>query len=131
MIEILSTAEMAEVDRLAIAGGVAGIALMENAGRAVADRIAARHPPGSRVVVVAGPGNNGATASSPAVCWRNAATARVFWPAKSAGSGDAASPRSGERPSRPLRWSAGADRCHRDALFGAGSTGRSQAFRAP
>ena len=59
MIEILSTAEMAEADRLAIAGGVAGIALMENAGRAVADRIAARHPPGSRVVVVAGPGNNG------------------------------------------------------------------------
>jgi hydroxyethylthiazole kinase-like uncharacterized protein yjeF len=59
MIELLSTAEMGEADRLAIAGGVAGIALMENAGRAVADRVAARQPPGSRVAVVAGPGNNG------------------------------------------------------------------------
>ena len=32
---------------------------MEKAGRGVADRVAARHPPGSRIVVVAGPGNNG------------------------------------------------------------------------
>jgi len=59
MLELLTTAEMAEADRLTIAGGVPGIALMENAGRAVADVVAARHPPGSRIVVVAGPGNNG------------------------------------------------------------------------
>jgi hydroxyethylthiazole kinase-like uncharacterized protein yjeF len=58
MIELLTPDEMAECDRLAIAGGVAGIALMERAGRAVADAVA-RHPLGSRVVVVAGPGNNG------------------------------------------------------------------------
>ena len=59
MIELLSNAEMAEADRLAIAGGTAGIDLMEQAGRAVADAVAARHAAGSRVVVVAGPGNNG------------------------------------------------------------------------
>jgi hydroxyethylthiazole kinase-like uncharacterized protein yjeF len=59
MIELLNNAEMAEADRLAIAGGVAGIELMERAGRAVADAVAARHRAGSRVVVVAGPGNNG------------------------------------------------------------------------
>ena len=59
MLELLSTAEMAEADRRTIAGGVAGIDLMENAGRAVAEAIAARHPPGVHVSVVAGPGNNG------------------------------------------------------------------------
>jgi ADP-dependent NAD(P)H-hydrate dehydratase / NAD(P)H-hydrate epimerase len=59
MIELLTSAEMAEADRLAIAGGVAGIDLMENAGRAVADCVAARHASGARAIVVAGPGNNG------------------------------------------------------------------------
>jgi ADP-dependent NAD(P)H-hydrate dehydratase / NAD(P)H-hydrate epimerase len=59
MIELLNTAEMAQADRLTIAAGVAGIDLMERAGAAVADAVAARHPLGSRVAVVAGPGNNG------------------------------------------------------------------------
>src|SRR4051794_41959645 len=59
MIELLSTAEMAEADRLTIAAGGAGIALMENAGQAIADGVASRHPAGTRVAVVAGPGNNG------------------------------------------------------------------------
>jgi ADP-dependent NAD(P)H-hydrate dehydratase / NAD(P)H-hydrate epimerase len=59
MIELLTTAEMAQADRRTIAGGVAGIALMENAGRSVADAVTARHPPGLGVAVVAGPGNNG------------------------------------------------------------------------
>jgi len=59
MIELLNNAEMAEADRLAMAGGVAGNALMERAGSAIADAVTARHGGGSRVVVVAGPGNNG------------------------------------------------------------------------
>jgi hydroxyethylthiazole kinase-like uncharacterized protein yjeF len=58
MIELLTTAEMAEADRLTIAGGTPGLELMENAGRAVADA-AGVLPRGRRVVVVAGPGNNG------------------------------------------------------------------------
>jgi hydroxyethylthiazole kinase-like uncharacterized protein yjeF len=57
MIELLTNAEMAEADRRTIAGGVPGIELMENAGRAVADLAATL--PGRRVVIVAGPGNNG------------------------------------------------------------------------
>ncbi len=59
MRELLTTKEMAEADRLTIAGGMAGIVLMENAGGAVAENVARRHPPGTGVVVVAGPGNNG------------------------------------------------------------------------
>ena len=60
MIELLTPAEVGEADRLAIAGGTAGIDLMENAGRAVADAAARRFPHGApQVRVVAGPGNNG------------------------------------------------------------------------
>jgi hydroxyethylthiazole kinase-like uncharacterized protein yjeF len=59
VMELLSNTEMAEADRQTIAGGVGGIRLMERAGQAVADAVAARFHTGSRIVVVAGPGNNG------------------------------------------------------------------------
>ncbi|MDI3471638.1 MAG: NAD(P)H-hydrate epimerase/ADP-dependent (S)-NAD(P)H-hydrate dehydratase [Pseudolabrys sp.] len=59
MIKLLTTAEMAEADRLTIAAGTPGAVLMERAGRAVADAVAARCPLGRKVAVVAGPGNNG------------------------------------------------------------------------
>src|SRR5262245_63879595 len=60
MIELLTPREMGEADRLAIGGGTAGIELMENAGRAVADAVGRRFSRGApEVRVVAGPGNNG------------------------------------------------------------------------
>jgi ADP-dependent NAD(P)H-hydrate dehydratase / NAD(P)H-hydrate epimerase len=59
MIELLTTAEMTEADRLTIAAGTPGIELMERAGGAVADAVAAAHSAASKVVVLAGPGNNG------------------------------------------------------------------------
>jgi hydroxyethylthiazole kinase-like uncharacterized protein yjeF len=58
MIELLTNDEMARADRLTIAGGTPGIVLMENAGRAVAEAVIRREP-SAKVVVVAGPGNNG------------------------------------------------------------------------
>jgi hydroxyethylthiazole kinase-like uncharacterized protein yjeF len=59
MIEVLTNSEMTAADRLAIAGGGAGIDLMERAGRAVAEALVGLDRPASRVAVVAGPGNNG------------------------------------------------------------------------
>jgi hydroxyethylthiazole kinase-like uncharacterized protein yjeF len=59
MIELLSNNQMTQADSLAIASGISGTTLMANAGRAVADVVAQRHPLGTRIAVVAGPGNNG------------------------------------------------------------------------
>jgi hydroxyethylthiazole kinase-like uncharacterized protein yjeF len=59
MLEILTPAEMAEADRRTIAAGTPGIALMERAGRAVAQAAQGLVKPGASIAVVCGPGNNG------------------------------------------------------------------------
>jgi NAD(P)H-hydrate epimerase len=45
MLELLSNAEMAEADRLTIAGGTSGLELMQQAGAAVANAVTASCPP--------------------------------------------------------------------------------------
>jgi hydroxyethylthiazole kinase-like uncharacterized protein yjeF len=56
--EVLTTAEMDRADRLTIAAGTPGFALMLSAGQAVADS-AADLVEGGPIIVVCGPGNNG------------------------------------------------------------------------
>lgn len=56
--EILTTGEMEQADRLAITGGVSGFALMLRAGQAVANAAAGLAEKGP-ILVVAGCGNNG------------------------------------------------------------------------
>ncbi len=59
MLELLTAEEMGRADRLTIESGVPGLALMENAGRAVAEDVARRFPDAGSVTVLCGPGNNG------------------------------------------------------------------------
>lgn len=59
MLELIPPAEMAKVDAAAIAAGVPGETLMENAGAAVVEAALRAFPTVRRVLVLAGPGNNG------------------------------------------------------------------------
>ena len=110
-------------DAAAIAGGAAGVDLMEAAGRAVAETVLERHLP-RPVVVLCGPGNNGGDGL---VAARHLHAAG--WPVRVASLGDRAALRgdaawaaqSWKGPVEPLR--AGLVDGHPlmiDALFGAG-----------
>ncbi len=56
--ELLTNEQMASADRLTIEGGIAGSALMDAAGKAVAD-IVAKYYADWPVLILCGPGNNG------------------------------------------------------------------------
>mgnify|MGYP000568270743 CR=1 FL=1 len=56
--EILNTQQMAKADELTIKGGIPGYTLMQNAGKAIFDVILS-HYPDHKILVLAGPGNNG------------------------------------------------------------------------
>lgn len=58
-LELLTTEEMTRADLLAVRAGVESLALMENAGRAVAAEAARMADRGAPVSVLCGPGNNG------------------------------------------------------------------------
>jgi NAD(P)H-hydrate epimerase len=58
-LELLTTDEMSRADKRAVELGVPSLLLMENAGRAVAEEAMRMVPPGARVAVLCGPGNNG------------------------------------------------------------------------
>lgn len=60
-IEVLTTRQMAQADRLAMAGGISSMALMESAAAAIArtTNLILQKSSGRRVLVLCGPGNNG------------------------------------------------------------------------
>jgi len=60
VVRAVTREEMREIDRVAIEEfGVPSVALMESAGRAVSDAVAALLPDGGFVIVLTGKGNNG------------------------------------------------------------------------
>lgn len=122
--ELLTPQEMAVADRLAVVRGVASLTLMEAAGAAVADAAMALVPPGARVAVLCGPGNNGGDGFVAARLLKRASyDVRLFLLGdKSALAGDARDmARRFDGPVRPLDPFQ-FDSLHLviDALFGAG-----------
>jgi len=57
--ELLTNSEMSRADAIMLERGVAGVTLMEAAGRAVAADILSNYPPNKKILVLCGPGNNG------------------------------------------------------------------------
>jgi ADP-dependent NAD(P)H-hydrate dehydratase / NAD(P)H-hydrate epimerase len=122
---LLTPQQMGEADRLTIAGGVAGIALMEKAGLGVADVVSRRWPP-RPLVVLCGRGNNGGDGF---------VAARVLaergWPVRVALLGSVAALR-GDAAEAAARWRGAVEplmptaldgaRLVIDGIFGAGLT---------
>lgn len=126
VLELLTPAEMAKADRLAIeAGPFDGDGLMRNAGAAVAAEILARYPGAIRVHVLAGPGNNGGDGYVVAARLREAGVeVCVYGDTSPPDDGDAGRARADwGRPALPLaEFRPGSSDVIVDALFGAGLT---------
>ena len=124
VLELLTPAEMAQADRLAIASGPSdGDGLMRNAGAAVAAEILARYPAAARAHVLAGPGNNGGDGFVIAARLREAGTdVRVYNDVPPPADGDAGRARAawGEAARRLDDFHPGPADVVVDALFGAG-----------
>lgn len=120
---LLGVAEMYAADKAAMAGGVSGDALMEAAGKGVADAVLALGAP-RPVAVLCGPGNNGGDGFVAARHLKQAG-----WPVRLALLGDAAALK-GDAKLNAGRWDGGVEPLSPavldgaevvvDALFGAG-----------
>jgi NAD(P)H-hydrate epimerase len=88
---------MSEADRAAIAAGITGLALMQNAADAVAREIVRRFPR-RPVIVLCGPGNNGGDGFAAAV-----ALEKLGWPVRVALWGSMENLR-GDARAHALRW---------------------------
>ncbi|MFE0014326.1 NAD(P)H-hydrate dehydratase [Mesorhizobium sp. NPDC059054] len=123
-LELLTPAEMAEADRLAIATGpFDGIGLMRNAGGAVAAVALERFPDAKRVHVLAGPGNNGGDGYVAAKILHESGIAVSLWASGAPRDGTDAAIAAAECPvpERPLAdFDAEAGELIIDALYGAG-----------
>ena len=121
--EVLTTAEMEQADRLAIAGGTSGFALMLRAGQAVAEAAMDLVDQGP-ILVVAGGGNNGGDGfvAATELVARGRSVAVILLCERDSLSGDAAlAARGWKGPVLPCNAQAvGTPALIVDALFGAG-----------
>lgn len=109
---ILTTDEMYRADALTIEAGTPGLELMENAGCAIADAIAARWQP-CPTAILCGPGNNGGDGYVVARL-----LAERGWPVRVLALGDTAALK-GDAAANALRWDGTTEALTPDALDGA------------